>query len=68
MSTKYIISKRPCKHAAYRIEAEDADGVRELLCLCEYLAGARRMAEELQRLAPSIPLIDETRKEVAHAR
>lgn len=63
---KYIISKRPGKHAAYLITAETVGGECELLGCLEYRKGARRIGEELRRLAPSVPVIDTTLKGGRH--
>lgn len=60
MAVRYVISRRSgFKHCAYVLEAEYADGSRELLGLFEYRIAIRRVGQELARLAP---VTDETLK------
>ena len=60
MVTKYIIRKSDHHRTAFVIEALHEDGTPELLALTCYRVGARRIGEELKRLAPAVPLIDMT--------
>ena len=60
MVIKYIIRRSDHHRSAFLIEALYEDGTLELLALTCYRVGARRIGKELQKLAPFIPVVDET--------